>query len=145
MSPWVRRRYQPHGQLVTVANMWNVRVFKFPVIAFSPTGWLKEAGEICDLTDAKADDDLSEWQGLEIYDSAGLKYVARRVYRRRPASRLGALVCRLSNIAIHVDMELDPPSAASLDELKDRIIAYYGEAPGLREAFSHKNLITKLL
>ena len=122
-----------------------MRVFKFPVVAFSPTGWLKEADEVYDLTDASADDDLSEWQGLEIYDSAGLKYVARRVYRRWPASRLGALVCRLSNVAIHVDMDLDRPSAASLEELKDRIIAYYGEAPGIREAVSHKNLITKLL
>lgn len=121
------------------------RVFKFPVVAFSPTGWLKEADEVSDLTDASPDDDLSAWQGLEIYDSAGLKYVARRVYRGWPASRLGALACRLFNTAIHVDMDLDPPFPASLDELKDRIIAYYGEAPGLREAVSHQNLITQLL
>lgn len=125
--------------------MWNMRIFKFPVVAFSPSGWLKEADELHNLTDASAGDDLSEWQGLEIYDSAGLKYTARRVYRKWPASRLGALVCRLSSIAVHVDMDLDPPSAASLDELKDRIIAYYGEAPAYREAVTHESLITILL
>jgi hypothetical protein len=123
----------------------NVEDFEFPVIAFSPAGWIKEADEIHEFTDASPEDDLSDWQGLVIYDSSGLKYTARRVYRRWPASRLGVWICRLPCTSIHVDMELEPPCPASLDELKDRVIAYYGEEPVLREAGSHKELITLCL
>lgn len=123
----------------------NVKILQFPVIGFSPAGWIKEADAIHEFIDASPDDDLSDWQGLVIYDSSGRKYTARRVYRRWPASRLGVWICRLSSNSIHVDMELDPPCAASLDELKDRVIAYYGEEPLLREAVSHKELITLCL
>jgi hypothetical protein len=80
---------------------------------------MKEAEEINELTFAGPDDDLSEWQGLVIYDSAGLKYSAQRVYRTWPASRLGVWMCRLLRVAISTDMDLDTPCAASLDELKD--------------------------
>ena len=122
-----------------------MRVLQFPVIAFSPAGWLKTATEVEELTDASPDDDLSDWLGLVIYDSSGLKYLAVRVYRIWPASRLGAWMCRVLGVAIHVDMDLATPSAASLDELRNRVIGYYGETSALREAVTHKDLITKIL
>lgn len=123
----------------------NVKVLQFPVIAFSPAGWIKEADEIQDFTDASPDDDLSDWQGLVIYDSAGLKYTARRVYRRWPSSLFGVWLCRLSNNRIQVEMDLDAPSTASIDELKEHVSAHYGEESVLREAVSHKELITLCL
>ena len=123
----------------------DVKVLQFPVIAFSPAGWMKESDDIQELTFAGPDDDLSEWQRLVIYDSAGLKYSAQRVYRAWPASRLGGWMCRLFSVAIYTDMDLETPCAASLDELKDRIIAVYGELEELRNAISHRVLITKCL
>jgi hypothetical protein len=46
-----------------------VKLFQFPVMAFSPVGWTKEADSIHEFVDASPDDDLSGWQGLVIYDS----------------------------------------------------------------------------
>ena len=122
-----------------------MRIFQFPVIAFSPAGWIKEADRIEELNDASPDDDLSDWQGLVIYDSSGLKYTARGVYRRWPATTFGVWLCRLSNISTHVDMDLDAPSVAALEELKLRVIGYYGEESAYRAATSHKELISLCL
>jgi hypothetical protein len=123
----------------------NVKILQFPVIGFSPAGWIKEADAIHEFIEASPDDDLSDWQGLMIYDSSGLKYTARRVYRRWPSSRFGVWLCRLSEISVRVGMDLDAPSTASLYELRERVIAHYGELSSLREAVSHKELITLCL
>ena len=51
-------------------NLTEDCLLVFPETANSPTGWIKEADEISELIHASPDDDLSDWQGLVIYDSS---------------------------------------------------------------------------
>ena len=47
---------------------------------------------------------------------------------------------------LHLDGDgPETPRAASLDELKDRLIVEYGEVAVFREAVSHKELIVRCL
>jgi len=117
------------------------RKLQFPVVAISPAGWTKCAEEPGDLTDASPDDDLREWQAMEIYDSAGKCYMARRAFRGWPKGWLGALICRLVGHVVHVAFDLDEGRAVSVDALRQRLIAA-GEAEGsFRHATTHREII----
>jgi len=117
----------------------------YPVIAFSPTGWAKEAASIADLTDASPNDDLRDWQGLVIYDAAGYRRVARRAFRLWPRSELGVRLCRLVRHSIHVGFELTEPEPAPLDELKRRVESVYGSDPSIGAAGNHRTVIEMCL
>jgi hypothetical protein len=93
------------------------------------------------LTDASYDDDLTEWQGLEVYDASGRRYTAHRVYRAWPSTRLGVWVCRLANNCIHVEMDLVCDGPAALDELKHRIARAQGDTSELMAAVTHRKAI----
>src|SRR5687768_4546592 len=88
---------------------------RFPVVAVSRAGWVKAADEVDDLTDASPNDDLGDWQGMEIYDSAGRRFVAQRAFRGWPKSSFGAFICLLMRNAIHIALELDEGSPVSVD------------------------------
>jgi hypothetical protein len=103
-------------------------MLKFPVIAFSPAGWVKEVSEDEQFFDASPDDDLSEWQGMEIYDASGRKFRVKKAFIAWPRRSWSLWLCRLLNESIYVDFVFEDPAKASLEELKERIAAYYGNA-----------------
>ena len=119
----------------------HVRDLVYPVVAFSPAGWDKEASEVQELTDASPDDDLLEWQGIEVVDATGTHYRALRVYRAWPRSTWGVWLCRLANNCIHVDMDLVSEGTMPLDNLKARMVGYYGDASQLAAATTHREVI----
>ena len=115
--------------------------FTYPVIAFSIAGWVKEAASASDLTDASPNDDLAGWQGLVIYDASGHRYTARRTFRRWPRSNLGARLCRILGISIHVGFDLTNPEPTPLEELKSRVEGFYGRNPLFTAAADHRAVI----
>jgi hypothetical protein len=119
---------------------------KFPVVAFSPAGWVREAASEADEFGVVSPwDDLSEWQGLEVFDSTGHRFVAVRAFRVRPRSRLGLWVARIFRQAIHVDFEWEAPRPVPLGELRQRLETVY-PAAGFEDAMSdHESLIRRCL
>ena len=101
---------------------WRSEI-EFPAAAFSPVGWWRGASNSNDLCDASPDDTLGDWQGLEIYDSAGRKFTARQVFIEWPHTRLGRWLCGLVGNAIHVGFDLYPPERVSVEELFRRLSA----------------------
>ena len=116
---------------------------RFPVVAVSRAGWTKTADEVGDLTDASPDDDLRDWQGMEIYDSAGQRFVAQRAFRGWPRSSFGAFVCLLMRHAIHVALELDEGSHVSVDGLKERLAPAYGGRQYFDGSTTHEEVIER--
>ena len=123
----------------------GVQKLAFPAVAFSAAGWVKGAVEAQELTEADPTDDLADWQGLQIYDSSGSRYVARRAWRAWPKSDLGALACRLVSNAVHVDFELAGPEPVGLGELKEKVQLVCGAVEGLDRAKSHREVIELFL
>ena len=118
----------------------------FPVVAFSPAGWTVEAATEDDFGDASPWDDLGEWQGLEVFDSAGRQFTAVRAFRLRPRSSLGLWVCRLLfRQAVRVGFEWGPPREVALRDLLQRLRAGY-PADWFDEAINnHEGLIRRCL
>jgi len=119
---------------------------RFPLVAFSPAGWVLEAAsEDDDFGAASPWDDLRDWQGLEVFDAAGHRFVAARAFRVRPRSRLGLWVARILRHAIHVGFEWQAPQVVPLGELRRRLETVY-PAAGFENAMSdHETLIRRCL
>ena len=117
---------------------------QFPVMAVSRAGWTKRADAPHEF-DASPTDDLADWQGMEIYDSAGRRFVARRAFRAWPKSTLGAMLCRVANNAIHVAFDLDDGEHISVDALKEKLDALTDRAGRLDSAKTHREVIEQLL
>jgi hypothetical protein len=113
-----------------------------PVVAVSRAGWTKTAEQLQDLTVASPDDDLSEWQGMEIYDSAGQHFRARRAFRGWPESEAGAFICRGAGNAIHVAFELDEGTSVSVQTLGERLAAL-ALGVTIPERATHRDLIER--
>jgi hypothetical protein len=116
---------------------------RFPVVAVSRAGWTKRADEIYELVDASPWDDLREWQGLEIYDSAGQRYLAKRAFRGWPNSGIGLILCRVMKNSIHVALELDEGSAVSVSALKERLVGVAGMPERFEGTTSHQEVIER--
>ena len=95
----------------------------FPAILLSEAGWLKSGESLRELSDASPSDDLTEWQSLRVFDAGGNCFRARRVFREWPRSRIGLLLCRLTNQSISVRMELEEVEAVKLSELVSQVAA----------------------
>ena len=118
----------------------------FPVVAFSPAGWVLEAdSEDDEFGTASPWDDLRDWQGLEVFDASGYRFVAARAFRVRPRTRLGLWVARIFRHSIHVGFEWDTPEMVPLIELRQRLETAY-PAAGFEGAVSnHEALIRRCL
>ena len=116
---------------------------QFPAVAVSRAGWTKMAAEPGDLTDASPRDNLADWQAMEIYDSAGCRFVARRVFRGWPKSALAASIYRLANNSIHVAFELDEGEGVSVQMLIQRLVAVGGMAERFDGAQTHREVIDR--
>lgn len=103
-------------------STWHSRL-EFPVIAFSRAGWWKEAATPSDLCDASPDDPLEDWQGLQIYDSAGRRFTTVRAFMEWPRTLVGHWFCKLIGNSIGVGFELSAPEHVSVEELRQRVDA----------------------
>jgi hypothetical protein len=108
-------------------------MLRFPLIAFSPAGWVKKVNEEDRVFDASPHDDLSEWQGLDIYDSSGRKFRVKKAFIAWPRRSWSLWICRILNHSTYVGFVFEDPAEASLEELKKRLTAHYGDdhLPGL--------------
>jgi hypothetical protein len=118
-------------------GLQNVR---FPVLAFSPAGWSKAACDEEELIDASPRDTLEDWQGLEVYDSAGLVHRATRAFRAWPRSTFGLLICRLVGQVIFVGFEFERAEPVPLEVLVARAKAD-GEISGDEVWQSHEEVL----
>jgi hypothetical protein len=127
--------------------MLDVSSLMFPVVAVSPAGWIKEAGDRSELTEVSPRDDLIEWGGTEIYDFSGRKFSTKAAYRSWPRSKLGLWLCRFANQSVHVGFHLDEPTATSVEELKYHLRRYYGvdHLTGLADAKTVQEVISLCL
>jgi len=98
-----------------------------------------------ELTDAGPTDNLAEWHGLQIYDSQGLKYNTQKVWRAWPKHDWGAWLCRVFSHTIYVDFDLTDPTPVSVNELRNRVEAFYGELEQMQKAKTHLEIIELLL
>jgi hypothetical protein len=119
---------------------------RFPIVGVSKAGWAKAASELGDFTDASSDDDLQEWQGLEIYDSAGMCYVVKKAYRGFPTSKFWFwFLCKLNNHCIHVGLDLDAGTPVSVQALQKRLVSV-GELQEIDSGFkTHEEVIKVVL
>ena len=113
-------------------NSWRSQL-EFPIIAFSRAGWWRQASTSGDLWDASPLDLLSDWQGLEIYDSTGHRFTAVRAFIEWPRTKAGRWLCKLANNSIAVGFEFAPAEHVSSAELCERV----RKVDALREKFDH--------
>jgi len=123
-------------------NNWHSQL-EFPVIAFSRSGWWKEAATPADLCDASHDDPLDDWQGLQIYDSAGRGFTAVRAFREWPRTLLGRWLCRCIDNCVRVGFDLSAPQPVSVQELWERVNAVES-LPDRLAASSHRQILEHL-
>jgi len=94
-----------------------------PAVVISPAGWHKAAATFSELTDASPKDDLADWQNIEILDSEGKRFQARKAFRSWPRRSWGVLLCRLFNQSVHVGFEFSAIEQMSTDEVAKRLSA----------------------
>lgn len=119
-------------------------VVRFPIIAFWRSGGVNRADDAEELTSASPSDDLQAWQGLEVYDSAGMKFVVAEAVRGWPSSSLGALLCRVANHAIYVSLKAPAGVPVGVDELRERLSEKWLVPAGLHPSSSHHEIIEAL-
>jgi hypothetical protein len=120
---------------------------RFPVVAFSPAGWVLEAEseDDDDFGTASPWDDLRDWQGLEVFDSSGHRFVAARAFRVWPRSRLGLWIARIFRHSIHLGFEWETPDVVPLMELRRRLETAYPAAGFESDMSNHETLIRRCL
>ncbi len=117
------------------------RRLHFPVVVISPAGWSQRAEDLQELVSASPADNLDDWQGLEIYDSAGMRFVAGRASIGSPKGQVWVTLRRLANQAIYVALEIDEGTPVSVEALRQRLIAV-AALPALSEvATTHQQII----
>ncbi len=114
-----------------------------PILVVSRAGWATEGEDVHDLFNAAPNDDLSEWQGMVIYDSAGKLWRTEKVWRLRPRSRFGLMIFRALGMGAYLEVTLSEPMPYSEAELRDRIVRHFGAshlrplAKNVRELLEH--------
>ena len=106
---------------------------------------LEADSEDTEFAVASAWDDLSDWQGLEVFDSTGLRFVAARAFRLRPKGLLGLWIARLVRSSVRVGFEWGAPSPVSPLELRRRLATVYPDVDFASTASNHEALIRRCL
>jgi len=124
-----------------VAITITEEILDFPVVAFSPSGWINEAATLDELTSASVDDPLTDWQGLEIFDSCGKKFIVRRAFVRSPTSLLGRCATKIFNSNVYLSFELTPPQSISVTELLQRLSQHYRQLETDSTMTTHRRIL----
>jgi len=94
------------------------KVLCFPALVVSKAGWSKLGQTALEISDASPDDDLSNWRGAAVYDSAGRRFLVERCFVKWPATAVGRLSARLFDHVIHVGMVLEELAPLPLEDFK---------------------------
>ncbi len=99
---------------------------KYPIIAFSESGFNLAACTEEEFTEVGHDDNLELWKNIKILDSDGNLFNANRVYIRYPRNPIAKFFFRVMNHAFYVGIDLSKAQKIDIESAKRIVRKEFG-------------------